>query len=173
MTKIHPDDNPEAGAAPADPLQALATSVERTAPPLGDGVTDADVDARAQQQADAEQAQAMEAMEAAVVQGVHFGLCLVRKGIAKSLPEIQQTWTNEAMVHPARAALPLIRKHAGSLMETAAKSPELSILLVACLPLALGIVQAMELNRQNEAKRQQEQGGQANNVVPLRAAESE
>lgn len=171
MKTIDPNDNPEAGTAPADPLQALASSVERMPPPLGEGTTDADVAEREQQQADAEQAQAMQAMEAAVVQGVHFGLCLVRKGIAKSLPEIHQTWTNEALVHPARAALPLIRKHAGTLMETAAKSPELSILLVACLPLALGIVQAMELHQQNESKRQKEQGADASTGAPLPVAD--
>ncbi|WP_288254049.1 hypothetical protein [uncultured Hydrogenophaga sp.] len=135
-----------------DPLEALAGEADQlaadTAPPLGEGVTDADVAAREETE---REEQGLRMIEGVAVNMVFFGLKLGRKAMAKQLPEVNETLPDEKLLPSAQAFLPLIKRHMGKVMEAVAKSPELAVALIGVLPIAMGIMEAMELSDRRAA----------------------
>lgn len=135
--------NTTKGGPAADPLDTLATEADNlAAPPLGDGVTDADVAARAEAEAEAE---GMRQIEESAIGLVLMLLKLGRRALARQLPEVEETLPDEKLAEPARAFLPLLKKHLGKVMDAASKNPELAVALVGVLPIAMGIMEAMDL----------------------------
>lgn len=135
-----------------DPLESLAQQADNLPPPLGEGVTEADVSEREEQEREQQQAdEGMRQMEGMVAGMVTLGLKFGRRLMAQKLPEVEETLPDSTLATSAQSALPLIRKYAGGLMETAAKSPELAALLVGMMPIALGIVAAIDLHERRAA----------------------
>lgn len=129
-----------------DHLAAQAASLEAGTEPgtmAAPGATAAD---------QAQAAQAMAVLEAGMVQVVLAALKLGRAWIAKRLPEIRDEWTDEALTAPAAAAVPLLRTHMEKLMQLAGSSPEAAAFAITCLPLAMGIVTAMDKAEQREKR---------------------
>ncbi|MGM9480311.1 hypothetical protein ACS5PN_03865 [Roseateles sp. NT4] len=127
---------------PGDDLAAI------TFTPTG-GQAQADAAANEAQQAH-EQAQADRQAEMlkAGMQHVLVGLLkTARTLIARRLPEIREHWSDAVLNGPAEAALPLLERHMGALMGLLGSSPELVALGLACLPLGLGYMQAVEQHR--------------------------
>lgn len=97
------------------------------------------------QPVDDEEARKQQAVLEAGVQQVLLGLLkLARQAIAKRLPEIREEWTDEALQAPAAAAIPLVRKYLGKLMEKVGSDPELATFVVACIPLGMGLYNAFD-----------------------------
>lgn len=139
---------PPAGPAPAPPdgLEALAreAQVTLTPPPLGDGFTDLDVAARAEQ-AEAAQAEAMLAkLEKGVEKVIFGGLRAWRSKLAVKNEFLLTEWPDELLHAPAEAAVPVIRKRLGLLFAMAGNYPEESVLAMAAMPLILGYFAADE-----------------------------
>lgn len=110
--------------------------------PLAQPVSGAQAEAQA---AEAAQAAAAEQMLAAGVQRVVVGLLkLVRAAIAKRLPEIHEEWTDPVLEAPAEAAVPLLQKHMARLMELVGSQPELAAFAMACIPLGMGYLAAVD-----------------------------
>lgn len=132
----------------ANPLENLAAEADGLIPPLGEGDTLADVAERENQAREHEQAaEGMKQMDAMATGLVFLGLKFGRRAMARQLPEVNETLPDETLAGSAQAALPLVKKHLGGLMETASKSPELAALLIGLVPVALGIVAALELHQ--------------------------
>ena len=132
----------------ANPLEGLAVEADGLIPPLGEGNTLADVAEREAQEREEEQAaEGMKQMDAMATGLVFLGLKFGRRLMAKQLPEVNETLPDETLSGSAQAALPLVKKHLGGLMETASKSPELAALLMGLVPVAMGIVAALELSQ--------------------------
>lgn len=127
---------------PTNPLDALAAQA---------ATLDSAQDVPAEpSQEDQQAAQAMAMIESGM-QSVVLALLKVGRAIlAKRLPEIRDEWTDEALSAPAAAAVPLLRKHMETLMQLAGSSPEAAALAITCIPLAMGIVTAMEKADQRE-----------------------
>lgn len=100
----------------------------------------------------AQAAQAMQLIEAGMTQVVLAALKLGRAWLAKRLPEIRDEWTDEALSAPAAAAVPLLRNHMERLMQLAGSSPEAAAFAITCLPLAMGVVTAMDKAADREKK---------------------
>jgi hypothetical protein len=100
----------------------------------------------------AQAAQAMQLIEAGMTQVVLAALKLGRAWLAKRLPEIRDEWTDEALSAPAAAAVPLLRQHMERLMQLAGSSPEAAAFAITCLPLAMGVVTAMDRAAEREKK---------------------
>lgn len=135
---------------PTSPLEGLAAEADTLTqpPPLGEGVTDADVAERAKQEQEAEGLKQVEAMAVGVVfMAMKFG----RGALAKKLPEVNETIPDNTLGGSAHAALPLMKKHLSKLMESAAKSPELAALLLGLMPIAMGLVEAVSLHEKRAA----------------------
>lgn len=126
---------------PLDQLAAQAAALDASADVLTD--TPPTVE-------DQQSAQAMAMIEAGMQSVVLALLKLGRAFVAKRLPEIRDEWTDEALSAPAAAAVPLLRKHMETLMQIAGSSPEAAALAISCLPLAMGLVTAMEKADQRE-----------------------
>lgn len=126
---------------PLDHLAAQAAALDAAADVLTD--TPPTVE-------DQQSAQAMAMIEAGMQSVVLALLKLGRAFVAKRLPEIRDEWTDEALSAPAAAAVPLLRKHMETLMQIAGSSPEAAALAISCLPLAMGLVTAMEKADQRE-----------------------
>ena len=110
------------------------------APPSPD-----DLEAAAAAEATAQsEAQALAAMEQGVQRLVFFGLKALRAYLGRSLPEIHQEWPDSVLNPPADAAVPLLRKHMGRLIEVAGANPELAVLAVSLVPLGMGYMAAVE-----------------------------
>lgn len=140
-----PDKKPEAGG-----LESLAGEAQQTL----QASTPTAPAAPGAQPIDAEKAAQMQATLEAGVQQVLLGLLkMARAAIAKRLPEIRDEWTDEALQVPAEAAIPVVRKYLGQLMEKVGSDPELATLAVACIPLGMGLYTAYE---RAEARRAQE-----------------
>lgn len=122
----------------ADPLEGLTFDPAAGAAP---GATQPDPEAAA---AAHQEAQALAAMEQGVQRLVFFGLKALRAYLARRLPEINQEWPDQVLHPPAEAAVPLLRKHMGKLMEVAGANPELAVLAVSLVPLGMGYMAAME-----------------------------
>lgn len=127
-------------------LEKLATSfaADESRP------TPAEVD-----QADAQKAEA-EANQAQM-RGIFDKLALgllraARAGIARKLPEIRDEWPDALLEEPAACLFPVLKKRAGALMKHADDYPEEAALIVACIPLALGAVAAIERNQANRTE---------------------
>lgn len=133
-------------------LDQLAAQAEAlTAPPADAGAPGAAVDPAAAAQAE-QAAAAMQMVEAGMVQVVLAALKLGRAWLAKRLPEIREEWTDEALAAPAAAAVPLLRKHLDKLMQLAGSSPEAAAFAITCLPLAMGVVTAMDKAAEREKR---------------------
>lgn len=145
-TAVRVGDNDNTG--PVDELETLAAGVEQTA------------SADAAQQGGAGQGQGEEAaapaFPPAIVAGVAllpvWGLRLLRERIARTLPEIRNHWTDEAIQGPGEAAAPLLLRYMDRLAPFAQAYPEATLLVVACLPLGLGYVAALEEHDAKQAK---------------------
>lgn len=79
--------------------------------------------------------------------------------IAKHLPEIRDEWPDAMLQEPAAAAVPLIKKHMGFLMEVIGRSPELAAMVMACFPLGMGLIAAMDKASDREKKAKEKEGG--------------
>lgn len=133
-----------------NPLESLAVQAEALA---GEGATGTGPAADQAAAAEAQQsAQVMQMVEAGMVQVVLAALKLGRAWMAKRLPEIRDEWTDEALSAPAAAAVPLLRKHLERLMQLAGSSPEAAAFAITCLPLAMGIVTAMDKAAEREKR---------------------
>ena len=106
---------------------------------------------RAQEQEQAN-AQAMAMMEAGAVAVVSGLLKVARYLIDKklNLPEIREEWSDEVLQEPAKAAIPLLKKHFSKLMEIAGSSPETAVFAMSLIPLAMGVVSAMDKRQARE-----------------------
>ena len=122
----------------ADPLEGLTFDPATGAAP-GATVPDPQAEAAAQQEA-----QALAAMEQGVQRLVFFALRALRGYLAGRLPEINQEWPDQVLHPPAEAAVPLLRKHMGKLMEVAGANPELAVFAVSLVPLGMGYMAAVE-----------------------------
>ena len=132
----------------ADPLGDLAAEASGKAPPLGDGVTDLDVAHQAHQAADEEaMAAALKGMQAGVQMLVMGLLRATRARLARSLPEINDEWTDEVLAGPAAAAVPVVNRYAQQLMPLLGQHPELAALMLALLPLPMGYMAAIDRHR--------------------------
>lgn len=122
----------------ADPLEGLMFDPAAGAAP---GATNPNPEAEAAAQ---QEAQALAAMEQGVQRLVFFGLKALRAYLARRLPEINQEWPDQVLHPPAEAAVPLLRKHLGRMMEVAGAHPELAVLAVSLVPLGMGYMAAVE-----------------------------
>lgn len=121
--------------APNTTLEGLALEAEQ--------IDAAPIDAAANQ-VEQDEAKSMAVIEAGF-QSVLFGLLKIgRAWVAARLPEINDEWTDEALQAPASAAMPLVKKHLAGIMQMVGSSPELAALVFSCVPLALGVVTAMD-----------------------------
>lgn len=120
-----------------DPMEGLMFDPATGAAPTGNPNPEAE--AAAQQEA-----QALAAMEQGVQRLVFFGLKALRAYLARRLPEINQEWPDQVLHPPAEAAVPLLRKHLGRMMEVAGAHPELAVLAVSLVPLGMGYMAAVE-----------------------------
>jgi hypothetical protein len=129
---------------PIDPLDSLANQAEQltNAPPIGeelDQAQQAEADQAAQQEA-----QAMKMLEDGTVRVLHYLSKLGRGRLARGLPEIMDEWTDDALLAPCEASIPLIRKHMAFLLTTMGSSPELAMFAMSLLPLLFGLMSAQE-----------------------------
>lgn len=121
------------------------------------------------QPVDDAEAKRQQAVLEAGVQQVLLGLLkLARQALAKRLPEIREEWTDEALQAPAAAAIPLVRKYLGKLMEKVGSNPELSTFVVACIPLGMGLYNAFDRAQLRLAKDKHQGGPPA--AAPIDAA---
>ena len=136
--------------APADPLDVLAKQAES----LSSGTDPTGAPGETGQTAEEAQqaAQAMAVIEAGAIAVVTGLLKIARAFIAKRLPEIRDEWTDDAFQAPAAAAVPLLRRHFARLMEIAGSSPEAAALAMSCLPLAFGLISAIDKANEREKK---------------------
>lgn len=143
--------NPAAPPQEAGGLEALAGEAQTA---LQAPVVPADAEQAAE---DAAQIAAMEKGMQQVVIGL---LKLARAAIARRLPEIREEWTDEVLEAPAVAAIPVFRRYAAKLMEIAGSNPEVAGLVLACLPLGMGLYTAFDramVREEAEAKAKKEQ----------------
>ncbi len=108
-------------------------------------------DSQAQQEQDAAEAAQAAQEEAAVrmmeaaAHRIALGLLkLGRSAVGKRLPAIHDEWTDQVLQDPAAAAVPLMRRHFEGIMQLAGANPDLAAFVVACLPLGLGLINAMD-----------------------------
>lgn len=92
----------------------------------------------------AAEAQSLAAIEAGVQRLVLFALKAARAYIARTVPEINEEWPDEVLKPPAEAAVPLLRRHLGQIMEIAGAHPEAAALVISVVPLALGYMAALD-----------------------------
>jgi hypothetical protein len=88
--------------------------------------------------------QAMEMVEKGMQAVVFAVFKMGRAVIARKLPEIRGEWTDDALMAPSQAAIPLLRKHLDTLMQIAGSSPEAAAFVIALVPLGMGVVNAMD-----------------------------
>ncbi|MDB5966152.1 MAG: hypothetical protein JWQ72_2652 [Polaromonas sp.] len=140
VTMVTKDDEGE-GAHPLDNLGAEAAAL----PKLGDGTTELDVSARADQEAaDKAGAEAMAAMLKGVQAVMLGGLRAVRTRLARNLPELLDEWSDEKLAGPAAAAVPVLNKYAARFMPLLGAYPEEAMLAMSLLPLVLGYTAAID-----------------------------
>jgi len=131
---------------PAGGLEALAIEAENL------GNTGQDQASQGPKEEEINEAEAMKMVEAGMHAVVFAVFKMGRAVVAKRMPEIRGEWTDAAIDAPARAAIPLLRKHMESLMQIAGSSPEAAAFVIACVPLALGVVNAMDKAQANAAR---------------------
>lgn len=130
---------------PATGLDSLASQAQQAlAPPIGQGTTDLDAAGPGAQPVDPQQAEAIKRMQASM-QHLAFGLLkLARNILAKRLPEIREEWPDELLQEPSAAAVPVLQKRLGKIMEVAASDPYTAVLVVSLIPLGMGLFNAWE-----------------------------
>ncbi len=109
----------------------------------GLGAAQAQQDTAADEAAQQE-AQMLQAVSLGVSKIVFAALRAVRSAIAKSMPEIMEEWPDQVLRDPADAAAPVLQRYMTRLTELAGRNPELSMLVVSMVPLAMGYVSALE-----------------------------
>ena len=138
-----------------DDLETLAGQAEKliNAPPEGEA-PDEQEQAAAQEQA-AQEAQAMAMLEQGTVKVFFYLSKWGREKVAKTLPEIREEWTDEALLRPCEASIPLVRKYMASLLVLVGTSPEAAVFAMALFPLVIGLMSAQDRHEQAivEAKR--------------------
>lgn len=107
--------------------------------------------AQEQQQAEADEAaqqeaQMLQAVSLGVSKIVFAGLRAVRSAIAKSMPEIIEEWPDDVLRGPADAAAPVLQRYMTRITELAGRNPEVAMLVISLVPLAMGYVTALEKN---------------------------
>lgn len=105
--------------------------------------------AQAQQQAEADEAAQQEAamlqqVSLGISRIVFAGLRAVRSAIAKSMPEIMEEWPDDVLRGPADAAAPVLQRYMTRITELAGRNPEVAMLVISLVPLAMGYVTALE-----------------------------
>lgn len=95
-------------------------------------------------QNDPQQAQALAAIEAGAAAVVLALFKVARSLIARHLPEIMDEWSDVVIKEPAKAAVPLIKKHMQKIMEVLGSNPELAVFAMSLVPLGMGYVAALE-----------------------------
>ncbi len=133
-----------------DNLSAQAAQLEASSGQPGTNQVPAAAGPEAQQAA-----MDMAKLEAGVTSVVLAALKLGRAWLEKRLPEIREEWTDDVLKEPAAAAVPLLFKHLGSLMQVIGKSPETAAFAMACFPLAMGVVTAMDKASEREKREAQ------------------
>lgn len=132
---------PTAPANNADALEGIAfTPVD--GPGIGAGQQaqqDAAADEAAQQEA-----QMLQAVSLGVSKIVFAGLRALRSMIAKGMPEIMEEWPDDVLRAPADAAAPVLQRYMERLTALAGRNPELAMLVIATVPMAMGYVTALE-----------------------------
>lgn len=151
---LRKDDTNATSGGPAtevvDELETLAAGVEQNA------TTEAGQDGQGGQD---KPAQALPPQIVAAIAMVPIWLLrLLRERIARTMPEIRNHWTDAALNGPGEAAAPLIVRYLDRLAPFAAAYPEATLLVVACMPLGLGYVAAMEEHDAKQAKEVTPQG---------------
>lgn len=119
----------------------------------------------AQAQADQQsEAQAMAIMEAGAVSVVLGLFKVIRFLIDKklNLPEIRDEWSDDKLEEPAKASIPLLKKHFAKLMEIVGSSPETAVFAMSLLPLCMGLVSAMDKAQERERRERQKGAINAN-----------
>lgn len=96
------------------------------------------------QRAAEQEAQAISAMEAGAQRMLFGVLKAVRTRIGRKLPEIHGEWRDPDLEGVAAAAVPVGKKHLARLMPMLGQYPEEAALALACLPLVMGYVAAVE-----------------------------
>ena len=138
-----------------DPLDSLANQAEQltAAPPTGEEPNQEEQ--AAADQAAQQEAQAMQMLEAGTVKVIHYLLKWTRSRISKELPEIHDEWTDDVLLRPSEASIPLIRKYMQTLLVIVGSSPELAVFAMSLMPMIFGILAAQDRHEaaQLEAKR--------------------
>jgi hypothetical protein len=131
---------PPTGDEPQDgthPLEQLAGRAE--------GVTDLDASEQQQQQGGAVgPALDLERIAAGAERVVLGLLRAVRERIAVKMPEIRDEWTDETLMGPAAAAVPVLRKYAIRLLQQLGENEELGVLAFSLMPLVMGFMAAQD-----------------------------
>lgn len=83
-----------------------------------------------------------------VITGV---LRALRSRLAVKLPEIRDEWTDEVLAGPGQAAVPVLKRYAGSLVELLGEHVELAGLVISLIPLGMGYLAANEKAAKREA----------------------
>lgn len=121
--------NPELAA-----LAAIDFEPSEGAGPAAPGAADAQ----------ASEAQATAQLDAAVA-AVALGLLrTTRTVLVRKLPELRDEWSDDVLRMPADALPPVMKRYAGQISEWAARFPELMALGVACMPMLMGYMAAVE-----------------------------
>lgn len=97
--------------------------------------------AEAQQASEAQATAQLDAAVAAVALGL---LRTTRAVLVRKLPELRDEWSDDVLRMPADALPPVMKRYAGQISEWAARFPELMALGVACLPMLMGYMAAVE-----------------------------
>lgn len=91
-----------------------------------------------------QQAQAMAAIESGAASVLFALFKVARSLIARQLPEIMDEWTDAILKEPAKAAIPLVKKHLEKVMQVLGSNPELAVFAMSLIPLGMGYVAALE-----------------------------
>ena len=124
---------------PADALESIAFS-----PVDGPGIGAQPAQDAAADEAAQQEAQAMQVMAAGVSKIVFAGLRALRSLIARRMPEIMEEWPDDVLRAPADASAPVLQRYMERLTALAGRNPELAMLVVATVPMAMGYVSALE-----------------------------
>lgn len=122
-----------------DPLEGLTFSPADGHAMGAQAAQDAAADEAAKQEA-----QMLQAVSLGVSKIVFAALRALRSTIARRMPEIIEEWPDEMLRAPADAAAPVLQRYMARLSELAGRNPELAMLIVSLVPMAMGFVSASE-----------------------------
>lgn len=138
--------NKETKTTPLDALAAQAQAFE-SAP-----VDGAPGQPAPNTEQDAQDAQSMAMVEAGIVSVLTMALKVGRAWIARKLPEIKDEWPDDLLEAPAVAAVPLLKKHLEKFMHVVGANPLVAAFAVSCVPLIMGLFNAMQKAEQREKR---------------------